>query len=120
SLWRRGAPSRRTNNIPSTRSRPAQRSAASASRTRPGVPEHGRKERPMSTSERIPVYLERYAAEVTQWRREAIAARALHATPQPQSVHPKDRTLLSHIDSILSQRDHTHRLPSYRHSLEGI
>ncbi len=51
--------------------------------------------------EPVPGYLERYAAEVDQWRREALAARARRAARHELTVHPKDRALFAHIASVL-------------------
>lgn len=55
------------------------------------------------TSEPLPTYLRRYAAEVDEWRREAFAARAQRSVAQ---LHPKDRALFSHIDAVVDNHEH--------------
>ena len=57
--------------------------------------------------ERLPVYLERYAAEADQWRRDVFTVRAAQTVPEELDTNPKDRALFARISSALADYDRT-------------
>ncbi len=54
---------------------------------------------------RVPVHLERYAVELTEWERDIRNARAQQLVPSELNTHPKDRALFARITSVLAEYD---------------
>jgi len=59
--------------------------------------------------EHIPVYLERYTAELGDWPRDIRNVRAHQSVPETLNAHPKDRTLFARIDAVLREYDRAKR-----------
>jgi hypothetical protein len=56
-------------------------------------------------TEEVPVYLERYAKELADWRKDIDQVRAQEAVSSDLRIHPKDRALFAHIDTVLAEYD---------------
>jgi hypothetical protein len=60
------------------------------------------------TLDPVPRYLETYAAELDQWRRDVRDARAYQSVPSELKTHPKDRALFARIAYVLAEYDLNH------------
>jgi hypothetical protein len=56
-------------------------------------------------TEQVPVYLERYARELAEWRKDIHDVRAHEDVPRDLRVHAKDRALFAHIETVLAECD---------------
>ncbi len=56
-------------------------------------------------TEPVPVYLERYATELTEWRKDVVNVRAARDVPAELNTHPKDRALFARVTTVLAQYD---------------
>ena len=54
-------------------------------------------------AERPAVYLDRYAAELAEWRQDIVTVRAAQSVPEELNTNPKDRALFARISSVLAE-----------------